>query len=135
MSTSSHLAPLFDDQHLSTHLVTVLLPMDVAPEYLVQVLELLRVLRDIERQPDNLRGINPNPCSVRQFYKRTAPIEPKWDIEKHGGHELMRHIVFVPEDDVCSCTSQKHKSFCGLAFGNAERLIAHDHFGVCLDLL
>src|SRR5690349_21351700 len=82
-STSSDLASLLDDQHLSAHLVAVLLPMDVAPEDLVHVLKLFRVLGDIERQPDNLRGIDPNPGSMRQLDERAISIEPKWDVEQH----------------------------------------------------
>ena len=82
-STSSNLTPLLDDQHLSAHFVAVLLPVDVAPEYLVEILKLFRVLRDIESQPDNISGINAHPRRSRQLYKRTVTIEPKWDVEKH----------------------------------------------------
>src|SRR4029079_12180422 len=111
-STSANLPSVIDDQHFTAHLVAVLLAMDVAPEDLIHVLKLFRILRNIKCQPDHSSRIYPYPGCVRQLHEHPVAIERKGDVEQHGGHELMGHRIFVPEHDIGSRSRQQHKSFC-----------------------
>src|SRR5215510_12117121 len=112
----------------------MLLSMDVAPEDLVDMLEVFRVCGHVEGQYDCLSWVNANARSLRCLHQRASTVELERHIEEHGRYELMGHAVLVLEADVGARTRDKHDPFPALALCDVERLIFHHHFRVDLCL-
>src|SRR5262252_88259 len=108
----------------------MLLPVDVAPEDLVDMLELLRVRWNVEGQYDCLSWVNANARSLRCLHQRASTVELERHIVEHGRDEFMGYAVLVPEADVGTRARDKRDPFPTLTLCDMERLIFHHHFGI-----
>src|SRR5215831_17533698 len=110
----------------------MLLPMDVAPKDLVDLLELLRVRRHVEGQHHRLSWVHAHARRLRCLHQRAGAVELERHIVEHGRDELMGCVVLVPEADVGARARDEDEPFPTLALCDVERLIFHHHFGVDL---
>src|SRR5215831_2757913 len=104
--------------------------MDVAPEDLVEMLELLRVRGNVEGQHDRLPRVNAHARGLRCLHQRAGAVELERHIVEHGGDELMGHAVLVMEADVGARAGDEQDPFPTLALCDVDGLIFHHHFRI-----
>src|SRR5262245_24431078 len=137
--SAADLTPGLYDRQFPAHLLSMLLPMDIAPEEIIDVPHGAKLVRlrpgGVKLKGDRLPWIEANSGSSCRLDERGVSRNAKRDLVEQCGHKLMRHEIPVAQLNDRRHPCHESKALLCPSFSDLKRFLANinDHVNFSCD--